>query len=414
MRNTVELKNEKRTLVDSSRKLLNKVRSESRDLTPAEQKQLDDIISQIDAISDRIAALENIDVGPDAARGLWSHASSNKYSIMRAIRSYLNGGKLDGIEAEVSQELESRMGKSPTRGFFVPFESRALNTTTGSGGVGTNTLPTYVELLRNKLLADRLGATFLNNLNGIVRLPRQTGSATVSWIAEGTAVSASNQTVDYVQLTPKTLAANTIYTRKFLNESPINVERFVTEDLAAVVAREIDRVLVNGSGSGQEPTGILNAGSLPTVSIGTNGGALTWEKVVELETTVLTANGVQDETNCRYLTSPRGLKSAKTVSKGSSYPLFLYDDASKTLNSYEAVQSNVVPIDLEKGTGADLSAMIFGDWTQAVIGSWGSGYELCVDPYSRADYGEVRLVALHDVDIAFRHLESFAAIKDMS
>jgi len=37
---------------------------------------------------------------------------------------------------------------------------------------------------------------------------------------------------------------------------------------------------------------------------------------------------------------------------------------------------------------------------------------LTVDPYSKLDYGIVRVVAFLEMDTAIRHAESFAAIKD--
>jgi hypothetical protein len=42
---------------------------------------------------------------------------------------------------------------------------------------------------------------------------------------------------------------------------------------------------------------------------------------------------------------------------------------------------------------------------------WG-GLDLTVDPYSGSSAGTVRVVALQDVDIALRNVESFATMVD--
>ena len=70
-----------------------------------------------------------------------------------------------------------------------------------------------------------------------------------------------------------------------------------------------------------------------------------------------------------------------------------------------------MPSNLTKGTGSNLSAVLFGNWADLVIGQWGT-LDLMVDPYSNSTSGTVRVVALQDVDIALRQAASFAAIKD--
>ena len=45
------------------------------------------------------------------------------------------------------------------------------------------------------------------------------------------------------------------------------------------------------------------------------------------------------------------------------------------------------------------------------MGMWG-GLDLMVDPYTGGAAGTVRIIALQDVDVALRHPESFACMKD--
>ena len=70
-----------------------------------------------------------------------------------------------------------------------------------------------------------------------------------------------------------------------------------------------------------------------------------------------------------------------------------------------------MPSNLTKGTGTELSAVIFGAWADLLIGQWG-GLDLIVDDVTEAAKGNVRLVAHSEWDIAVRHAESFAAIQD--
>ncbi len=73
--------------------------------------------------------------------------------------------------------------------------------------------------------------------------------------------------------------------------------------------------------------------------------------------------------------------------------------------------SNNVPSDLTKGSGSSLSAIIYGNFNDLLIGMWGS-LEILVDPYTDIAKGTVGIRALQSIDIAVRHAESFAAMKD--
>jgi len=61
-----------------------------------------------------------------------------------------------------------------------------------------------------------------------------------------------------------------------------------------------------------------------------------------------------------------------------------------TINGYNVGVSNLVPGDITKGTGTNLSAALFGDWSQLVIGQWGF-VDIVLDK-STADKGYYRMI----------------------
>ena len=73
--------------------------------------------------------------------------------------------------------------------------------------------------------------------------------------------------------------------------------------------------------------------------------------------------------------------------------------------------SNNVPSNLSKGTGTNLSAVIYGNFADLLIGLYGT-LEILVDPYTDFAKGTTGIRALQSIDIAVRHAESFAAMKD--
>ena len=73
--------------------------------------------------------------------------------------------------------------------------------------------------------------------------------------------------------------------------------------------------------------------------------------------------------------------------------------------------SNNVPSDLSKGSGSNLSAAIYGRFSDVLIGQW-SGIEIETDIYSDFAKGTVGVRALATIDIAVRHGASFSLVKD--
>ena len=61
-----------------------------------------------------------------------------------------------------------------------------------------------------------------------------------------------------------------------------DVEAIVRRDLARVLGLKIDETILNGTGTAPEPEGILNTTGIGNVAMGTNGGAPTYGKLIDL------------------------------------------------------------------------------------------------------------------------------------
>ena len=88
-------------------------------------------------------------------------------------------------------------------------------------------------------------------------------------------------------------------------------------------------------------------------------------------------------------------------------------DPNNTILGYNVESTNLVPSDLTKGTGSALSALIFGDFSQVMLGFY-SGVDVVVDQASLSTSGGTRLAFFQDMDVAIRHGEAFSFIKDIT
>lgn len=362
------------------------------------------------------------------------------YSITAGIRAMLTGdwsSREAGLVRDLSREVEkSGISKTTERSFFVPFSAlnqRATYVTSGAS-TGGNLVQTdlladeFIEFLRNNGVMLQLGVRTMPGLVGNVAIPRRSGVASTYYLStQTTAITQSESTFDQVTMAPKNLAALSKYSRQTLLQGTPGIEELVRRDLTDGINLAIDLGILNGSGASGQPTGILQTSGIGSVAMGTNGAAITMEKVVDLESAVMQVNGAVNAGNVAYLSNYKVLAALKKLRAGGSTTgdgpfLFNTDGATlgrgptpANLNGYPLASTNQVPSNLVKGTsGAVCSALLMGDFSQAMVGFWGNGLEITVgedqDDFSKA-LTSVRGIVTYDV--AVRDPKSFAAILDI-
>lgn len=355
---------------------------------------------------------------PTADIGL-TPKETRRFSMVRALHALANPGDVAArnaaaFEFECSNATAAKLGKS-ARGILIPFEVQKRDMNVGTPSAGGNLVATdlmsgdFITILRDAMVLNTLGVRYLSGLVGNIAIPKQTGSGSAYWVAEGQPPEESGAAIGQVAMSPKTVGAFTDISRKLLLQSSIDVESFVSTDLAMVLGLAIQRAAIAGGSAPNEPSGIL-AKIAASVVGGVNGGAPNWDHVVDLETAVSVANA--DVGTLAYLTNAkvRG-KLKKTFVDGPGTGERVWQKGSEPLNGYRAAVTNAVPSNITKGTGSNLSALIFGNFADLVIGMWG-GLDLMVDPYTHSTTGTVRVTALQDVDVGVRNIESFATMED--
>lgn len=329
-----------------------------------------------------------------------SNEETRSFSFLRAINFLANPAdrsarEAAGFEIAASEAAAAKLGRQ-SRGITIPQEVLRRDLNVGASTAGGNVVATeldtasFIDLLRNASALDQAGATVLTGLVGNVAIPRQSGAATAYWVAESGAPTESQQTIDQVSLTPKTVAAFTDYSRRLMLQSSIDVENMVRRDLAAVLGLKIDAAGLYGTGSNSEPLGLKFISGIGTEDFAAD--APTFAEVVALESDLATANALLGSPVYLMNAAMRG--NLKTTKKDAGSGIFLMENGE--VNGYRGVLSNQV-------ASGDLW---FGNFADMLIGYW-SGLDIMVDPYTNSTSGTVRVVAMQDVDVAIRHPESF-------
>lgn len=298
------------------------------------------------------------------------------------------------FEIEVGKAAAEQYERS-SNGIVVPNEVLRRDLTAGVPSAGGNLVAnellagSFIELLRNRMAMMQAGVTMLTGLQGNISVPRQSSAATAYWVGEGGSPTESQQGIDQINMTPKTIGAFVDYSRRLLLQSSIDVEGMVRADIARVIALELDRAGIYGSGSANQPLGLVNTTGIGSQTI-TNSG--TFAEYIGMETDVAVANA--DAGAMRYIINATTRGALKSTSIVGTEARFVYED--DEINGYPVIVSNQL----------QSNDALFGDFSQFVVGMW-SGLDLTVDPYAGATAGTVRIIALQDVDYAVRQPGAF-------
>ena len=344
----------------------------------------------------------------DTAEIGMSKQEVREFSLVRAINALANPSDRKAQEAakfefECSDEAARQYGKT-AQGIMLPAEvlgnwsKRDLNTSDDSTLIAEDyRAGDFVDVLRNSSSVMQAGATMLRGLQGNVVIPKKTGASSAGWIAtEGAAAAESEFTTGSITMSPKVIGAFTDASRLMLQQSSLDIESLIRNDLSASIATAIDLGALAGSGSSGQPTGISATSGINTTTFA--AAVPTFAELVAMESAVSNDNALTG--SLRYIARPADWGNLKTVDKASGFGQMIVGPDGN-INGYDVVRSNQV-------TSGDY---YFGNFADLLIGMYG-GLDITVDPYALSTSGGVRIVALQTLDVAVRHAVSFCKSSD--
>lgn len=144
------------------------------------------------------------------------------------------------------------------------------------------------------------------------------------------------------------------------------------------------------------------------MALGTNGAAMTVDTGADLMGAVQQADVASNSRG--FVATPKVQTAAMKLKDSQNRPFGL----AEVFKGERALFSNAVPANITKGTGTNLSAIVYGNWSDLLIGYW-SAFDLLVNPYESSAYakGNVQVRAMLTCDIAVRYPQSFAACQDV-
>jgi len=328
-----------------------------------------------------------------------SAREKESYSLLRAISASASGDwSKAGLEKEISDTIGQRSGNASQGGFYMPADMqwgrRDLTVGTNNAGgflVGTDhDGASFIDALRAAMVTTRLGARVMSNLQGNVAIPKLSTGTSTYWVAEDGAPTEGQPVFASVSLTPKNLASFVQISRNLLVQSDPSVEAVIQDDITQSIAVAIDAAALAGSGSSNQPTGILSTTGIGSVSFA-SAGAPTFAEIVAIESAIAADNAMG--ANMAFVTTPALAGTLKTTTKDSGSGRFVSEE------------NAIMGYSVNPTSSMTANTILLGDFSQLMIAQFGA---IEVITERNAQTGQLTLGLHAMVDIGVRHAESFA------
>ena len=328
-----------------------------------------------------------------------SKREKESYSLLRAISASASGDwSKAGLEKEISDTIGQRSGNASQGGFYMPADMqwgrRDLTVGTNNAGgflVGTDhDGASFIDALRAAMVTTRLGARVMSNLQGNVAIPKLATGTSTYWVAEDGAPTEGQPVFASVSLVPKSLASFVQISRNLLVQSDPSVEAVIQDDITQAIAVAIDAAALAGSGSSNQPTGILSTTGIGSVAFAT-AGAPTFAEIVAIESAIASDNAMG--ANMAFVTTPALAGTLKTTTKDSGSGRFVSEE------------NAIMGYSVNPTSSMTANTILLGDFSQLMIAQFGA---IEVITERNAQTGQLTLGLHAMVDIGVRHAESFA------
>ena len=370
MKNILELQEQSLELRNQLAEIIANGQKEERELTETENNSILELRKAIDEINEQIEAIDKENRTIEKENNTTEKKEIRTMSLVKMINAVLENRNFTEDEAKVMSEARADFAKSgiSPKGQIV-YRSIAA-TVQGAGKENVPEDKWNLEVaVRNNLVATKMGADYVGGLVGDVSIP-QYGGSSVLWKGETSAATSGQGTFTEVTLAPKRLTATLDISKQFLLQDSNDAEAMLISDLAAAVAEKLDQTIFGaGSGDTATPAGLFNGVSATTALSG-----ITYDNVLALEEAVELANG----SNYMFIVNPKVKFALKGTQMANGLQM-VFDG--KEIDGYRTISSNSVVT----------NGIICMDPRELVIGQWG-GYDITVDPYTKAADGQVRLV----------------------
>ena len=244
-------------------------------------------------------------------------------------------------------------------------QKKELNAGTPSAGGFTVPLAfsgEYIDALTANTLIDKLNIRKVPLVHGNLSIPRMDTTSAVGWVGETSGGVVTQPSFGEVNMRAKKLKAITAVSNTLLNESGVNLEGWISEDLMRKTRIALDQAMLYGTGSQYQPLGLANTTGIQTTGSTSTALALTTPN----DMVALLQQANVNLENVHWLLNPIG-ESWLRNKAFTSGPFAWSDEMArnKTLRGFDFVSSSTVSY---TDTATDYADFWIGDFAEMMFG----------------------------------------------
>lgn len=264
------------------------------------------------------------------------------------------------------------------RDFDKPFVMRDFTGFADEALVGTETTPLVAALDKRLGLS---GYRAINGLHSNISIPVETTRVQVGAKDICAPADDSNPEFTNVTLSPNKITGSVLICKQMLANTNSDVEAYIIDALLKEITYQIEAMML-----GKVATAAATEINYASIN------SITWADILAMEA----ALGGYMLNSTSFVMSPACRASLKATPK-----------AENTIAGFicEGNEVNGYRVDVSGVVGND--NIYFGDWSELVLGTWGDGIEILVDPYTESRAGNVIVVASALVDAAVVQPDAF-------
>ena len=405
-----ELKSTHKGNIEKIKSLNLKIEKEDRDFTKSENSEVEKLFTETENLKNQIEKREKVkDLELSQATLDLPKSEQREFKFKNVIK--LLTGKGEGcFEKEVSQELEKRGSKpSTSQGIMVPSkeffkkETRIVDNATALVSNPVNQAE-LVSGLYEMLIASQLGLKMIT-AQGKFTFPKSS-RVNAGWFSgdggsdPSDSISESDPTYSSVSVEPKFLGVISGYSLRQAMDMGANIslESLLREDLSMAMASKLEDAIINGTGSDNQPEGII-----PSVTGETDkdlsGQNAVWKIGDFLEEIRLLKVAYKNSASLpRWLISPLVEKELKETQRFSN-------------TNGEAIMTDGSIIGTPAVTSNRMNNVaVIGDWSQAMLTTFNAVEITLGMQGSDFSKGVQRIRAIAGFDVSLRRDEAFRKI----
>lgn len=264
------------------------------------------------------------------------------------------------------------------RDFDKPFVMRDFTGFADEALVGTETTPLVAAL--DKRLGVK-GYRAINGLHSNISIPVETTRVQVGAKDICAPADDSNPEFTNVTLSPNKITGSVLICKQMLANTNSDVEAYIVDALLKEITYQIEAMML-----GKVATAAATEINYASIN------SITWQDILAMQAAL--GNYMLNSTS--FVMSPAARAALKATPK-----------AENTIAGFicEGNEVNGYRVDVSGVVGND--NIYFGDWSELVLGTWGDGIEILVDPYTESRAGNVIVVASALVDAAVVQPDAF-------